>query len=286
MMAPNKKLPRFRAQSADRLASMARQPSTNWHDSIMGIKVLFLYKKPSYFCLSFLERKEKYYWCWFLVPKVFCSVSVSVHGSRPAKMRGGRQAACRHGPARHFSLNTLFFISFQPTNLASTPPPSLILDTTHITKVTLRESPRVTPTQPPLQTRCFPTRENCSSSSSSGNLLSSCAGRRPSTGSTWARWGSAAAIRQLRHDNNWWLSSILAHHLFWVWKKINVNNSKTDNTFLKISTNSRSDQIQRLEITSDIWCIQSLILSGFQSWVYKLVTHYYTHTDSVPKDIT
>ena len=111
----------------------------------MGIKVLFLYKKPSYFCLSFLERKEKYYWCWFLVPKVFCSVSVSVHGSRPAKMRGGRQAACRHGPARHFSLNTLFFISFQPTNLASTPPPSLILDTTHITKVTLGESPWVTP---------------------------------------------------------------------------------------------------------------------------------------------
>ena len=75
----------------------------------------------------------------------WCSVPVSVHGSRPAKMRGGRQAACRHGPARHFSLNTLFFISFQPTNLASTPPPSLILDTTHITKVTLRESPRVTP---------------------------------------------------------------------------------------------------------------------------------------------
>ena len=189
-------------------------------------------------------------------------------------MRGGRQAACRHGPARHFSLNTLFFISFQPTNLASTPPPSLILDTTHITKVTLRESPRVTPTQPPLQTRCFPTRENCSSSSSSGNLLSSCAGRRPSTGSTWARWGSAAAIRQLRHDNNWWLSSILAHHLFWVWKKMNVNNSKTDNTFLKISTNSRSDQIQRLEITSDIWCIQSSVFHSFSLSVLSLQIGY------------
>ena len=110
-------------------------------------------------------------------------------------MRGGRQAGCRHGPARHFSLNTLFFISFQPTNLASTPPPSLILDTPHITKVTLRESPKVIPTQPFIadNTRCFPTRENCSSSSSSGNLLSSCAGRPPSTGSTWARWGSAGS---------------------------------------------------------------------------------------------
>ena len=64
---------------------------------------------------------------------------------------------------------------------------------------------------------------------------------------------------------------------------MNVNNSKADfDTFLKISTNSRSDQIQRLEITSDI-IYGVFSLSFFQAFSLEFTNwlHIITHTQTV-----